>query len=50
MLDMKEIRNAYKILVEIFEEKRSLGSNRNRREDNLKNNLRGAECECVDLI
>jgi hypothetical protein len=45
-----EIRNAYKILVEMPEGKRPLGRPRCRREDNIKMNLREIGWESVDWV
>jgi hypothetical protein len=47
---MREIRNAYTILVREPEEKRQLGRRRYRWEDNIKLNLREIRWEGVDWI
>jgi hypothetical protein len=44
---MGEMRNAYTILVEKTEEKRRLERPRNRREDNMKKDLRERVCQGV---
>jgi hypothetical protein len=47
---MKEMRNAYKILVGKPEGKRPLGRRRRRWVDNIKMDLRVIECNGVDWI
>jgi hypothetical protein len=47
---LREIRNAYKILVRTLEGKRPLGIPRRKWEDNIKMNLRKMGIEGVDWI
>jgi hypothetical protein len=47
---MREIRNAYKLLVGKPGRKRSLGRPRPRREDDIKTDLIETGCENVDWI
>jgi len=47
---MKEIRNAYKILVENPGRKRPLGRPRRRREDSIKIDVTQIGCKDVELI
>jgi hypothetical protein len=47
---MPELRCAYRIVVEILEGKRPLGSHRHGQEDSIKRELREIVREDVDLI
>jgi hypothetical protein len=42
------MENAYAILVAKSKGERALGRTRHRWEDNIKMDLKGIECECVD--
>jgi len=50
MARMEEIRNTYKILVRVSEEKRQLGKRRHRWDDNIKMDLKDTVSEGVDWI